>query len=325
MANREHRGVVTGLADLVSFLVVARQQITALPNERHSIVATLFGPSGSLPKELQSEFLSITQSAFPNIVASVHDPVSADAGEFPINLTARGANISSRTVYGNLIHKPLFQKYFATLRPDAFVFFDNGLSSYWEHDADIGADFSALDLPFPALASLPLSPPLAIPTYLSAIPSWRPTRDHFHEAFTTMRQVAPAKVSPGVSIIVLGSSIFRTNVLRWEEERDLYRRLIEQLRGRGPILFKAHPRAAARPLITEADGVDVLETTMPIEALIEPGHVGAVFGMASTALLTMPKFLGWRAYRLDTPETHRSAVKLPHQRLMDIVDTWPSS
>lgn len=221
---------------------------------------------------------------------------------------SRGA--ARRVVYGNLIHKRLQQTFYAFLEPDEFVFFDNGISSYWEHDADINSLFGALNLPSPSMAYLTLD--LPVPKYLAAFPARRLALADYEPIYAGMRRAA-VPTAPLRDDVIIGSSLFRTGRISWEDERAIYLRLAEKLDR--PVAFKAHPRAADRPLVTSDDGFQVIESGIPIEALVQQGQIGAAYSISSTSLFTLASFFGWRAHCIETAATAEVMRASPHLAL----------
>lgn len=311
----EHVGVVSGLADLANFLAAQRR---CAGNDGERIRIVLFGQGGSLPKQLRSEFDKVVAAAFPGYTQTTIPSElvgrerfdDARAGGLGLEKTGR------RIVYGNQIHKPFHLSFYRYLEPDEFVFFDNGLSSYWPHETDIRADFAAYGLAFPTRAYLSLHPPLPIPGYLADAPPATLARADYDDAYRAMKARARQKPRDNVlpAHLIIGTSLFRTNHIAWEEERALYMDLVAALRRRSdqPILFKTHPRAVARPLVTAADGVDVLDTIVPIEAFAHPKSNGFAYSIASTSLITLQKYYGFTPYRLDSPAVRRVAERMRH-------------
>lgn len=319
LEDNEHIGVVTGLSDLVSFLAACRIRSEASAARLNKITAVLFGQKASLPERLQFEFDHALKNAFPFLTSAKVSPDCLKGSSFDqrgVPPALRTKSSSHRIVYGNLIHKRLYQEFFSSLMPDEFIFFDNGLSSYADHKSDIKKEFAALDLPFPSVACYSLCPPLPVPEYLGTIPQRSLTREEYTEFFDQLRLLAsdwaPDRWLP--PHVIIGTSLFRTNRISWEEERSIYLRLIDKLQDEEDsiILFKAHPRASSRPLITEDDGVDVLDSSLPVEAFVNPRTTGVVYSISSTSLLTMEKFFGWTAYRLETEMTQKLLADSPH-------------
>jgi hypothetical protein len=272
----------------------------------------LFGETLSVSEELHDDFQHVSRTAFPALEVFRVNPDAIEAAIVPPKKDG-----VRRIVYGTLIHHKRPRTFFARLMPDDFVFFDNGMSSYWEH-GDISDEFRKKRLPLPSLAALALAPPLPIPSYLAAYPLWRVTYEDLADIFASLQRAVGVWVPDGDPGIVLGTSMFRTGAVTWEEERELYLRVIDRARAQHTsVVFKGHPRAAHRPLIGEEDGVAIIETTAPIEALVQQGNTGCVYGMASTALFSMPKFFGWRAYRIEALASRRAAAERIHRRLAD--------
>ncbi len=324
----EHIGVVTGLSDLANFLAALRRRTGAIAPAGDIVKIVLFGGFGSLPAGLMKEFMQVAADAFPEARILLAPPERVSGSDFDSEgyvepqLSERA---SRRIVYGNAIHKPFHQSFYAFLAPDEFVFFDNGLSSYWRHDADIKSEFERYGVAFPSEAFLSLSPGLPTPPYLSAIPQTPLDYADYAEIYARIAMAARIKPPGGwlANHVVLGTSLFRIKRISWEEERDIYRRLIDAIRREkdAAVTFKAHPRASDRPLLTEADGADVLETGVPVEAFIKPGATGRAYSISSTSLFTMQHYFGWTAYRLDSPAARLVIKRSPHLGMINMVET----
>lgn len=248
------------------------------------------------------------------------------ANPVPLHVHAVNPSWNERVlVYGNSIHKPEFLEFYAFLAPDEFIFFDNGLSSYWSHDTDPIHDFPRHGIPRPAHAYLALHPPLPLPTYLERIPQTELTASDFAHPFKRMADASLEKPKHGhlPEHVILGTSLFRTNRISWDDERRLYLDLIAAIRQKSnsSILFKGHPRSSDRPLISRSDGVDVLETIVPIEAFAQIGGGGIAYSASSTSLFTLQKHYGFTARRLDSPAIQHVAGRMPH---LDLVNQIPA-
>ena len=322
-----HIGVVTGLPDLLNFIAALRKKAGLAPVAEANATALLFGGAGSLPQALITEFGVTIRRAFPALKAPRIPTDCVQAGRFNPDalpdLDLRRQAGERRIVYGNAIHKRFHQELYAYLQPDEFVFFDNGLSSYAEHSADIESDFAARGLPFPSLACYSLSPPLNVPRYLAGIPGCSLGMEDYEDAFVALRRLDSGWGAPGRPLhVIMGTSLFRTQKISWDEERATYLHLISQLKSTRPgetILYKAHPRACARPLITKGDGVDVVESTLPAEPFVTPGCNGAVYSITSTALFSFARLFSWKAHRIETPATRRLLDASPHLRMIDLI------
>ncbi len=319
MEDFEHIGVVSGLLDLVNFLAACRVWSRERVPSKPKITAILFGHEASLPERLRSEFEFTIRRAFPYVDLEIIPPSCLNGNRFDESDASIGIDLKSasrRIVYGNAIHKKLHREFFKYLNPDEFVFFDNGLSSYADHPTDVATEFVKLDIPFPSLACYSLAPPLPIPDYLKSISNYDLTHNDFSSLFECLRRVdaqaLPHDCLP--SRVVIGTSLFRTKRIRWEEERAIYLKLFAKLREEedSRILFKAHPRASNRPLIGPGDGVDVVDNSIPVEAFAKPDEKGVVYSISSTSLLTMEKYFGWRAYRIETEATRALLADSPH-------------
>ncbi len=316
--HTEHIGVVTGLPDLANFLAAANRYAPERDNAPRHLKSVLFGAKKSLPDKLQTEFVQIAKKAFPAIelfdapIERISKRVFDGEGyEFP-----QGEKGVQRIVYGNALQKAFHISYYALLRPDEFVFFDNGLSSYWQHDINVTQVFQDHGLQPPAAAYLTLSPPLPPPPYLNSVKQFSLQADDYAPIFAAMRS---AVSHPPVSgwlpqHVLIGTSLFRTNRISWEEERHAYLQIIIRLQQQGVsrILFKAHPRASERPLVTASDGVEILETPAPVEAFVKPGATGAAYSISSTSLFSLTSMFGWRCERIATPAANKVIDSLPH-------------
>ncbi len=322
----EHVGIVTGLADFANFLAA----VTAAGKRDHgdgdSIKAVLFGLPVSLPTGLQKEFMSVIEAGFPEVEPYIFPPelVSNDRIDFNDAATARLQKTSKkRIVYGNALPKSFHQLLYAHLKADEFIFFDNGLSSYWDQQFDTAVKFPKLGIPVPSIACLSLSPPLNAPDYLNGIPIKELSFSDYDDAYANFRKAAAMSGNGWLpEHVILGTSIYRTGHLSWNEERSVYLRLIEAVKKRGgeDILFKSHPRATERPLIFESDGVSVMESSLPIEAFAKPDSKGTAYGIASTSLISFERYFGWKSFRIDATETRRAVKKKPHRGLAAAIE-----
>lgn len=325
--QQHHIGVVTGLPDLVNFLAVLHRRLGDPSQEGLAVTALLFGQPVSLPAELQSEFFELARNAFPFLRADLIPPERVGVKEFDAEGYApswAGNPTGDRIVYTNGVHKPFHQSFYEWLQPDEIHFFDNGLSSYADHRADIPKDFAARGLPALTDAYLTLHPPLPVPAYLSFAQHHTLTQTDFAPIYARLREAAPTKPASGwlPGHVIIGSSLFRQGKITWDEEREIYLRLTAHIRERGGenILYKAHPRASSRPLIKEADGVEVLDNTTPVEAFVQPGSKGVAYSISSTALLTLPSQFGWRALRIDTDKTRDLIAASSHLSKVNAID-----
>lgn len=94
--------------------------------------------------------------------------------------------------------------------------------------------------------------------------------------------------------LILGTAFYRTPAISFEDERGVYRRLVEDLRAESavPILYKEHPRANRAPLLTEADSVEIVASRAPVELWAEVRTILEAYSISSTALLTLRKAYG---------------------------------
>ncbi|WP_425410245.1 polysialyltransferase family glycosyltransferase [Hyphococcus sp.] len=317
----EHIGIVTGLSDFANFLAAYNLTTRNTNREGDILKAVLFGRPKSLPSGMQKEFLEVVCSAFPFIDSFILPPETVLKNRIDFDNATRSRlekTPAKRIVYGNALHKPFHQYLYTFLKPDEFIFFDNGLSSYWDQPLDIHETFPEIGIPIPACACLGLAPPLQPPNYLKGLTQKSLSLNDFDMAFAGLRSAGKSPRGGWLTeTVIFGTSIFRTGHLSWEEERGVYLRLIETLKRRGEnnIVFKAHPRATEKPIIFESDGVDVLENSIPVEAFVKPGAAGTAYGIASTSLITFERYFGWKSYRIDAPETRRAVEKKPHRGL----------
>lgn len=326
----EHIGVATGLADLANFLAAHKRRAAERGTEEGPIRIVLFGAKSSLPAGLQSEFTEVAVATFPEldviVIPSQYVTRRGFDGEAFAHPYLRKTS-ARRIVYGNAIHQPLHRSLYAYLKPDEFVFFDNGLSSYSEHDADIAGDFAAIGAPFPSMACLSLVPALHAPGYLSSIPQVALGYDDYADIYARLRAAAPGLPSGGwlPGHVILGTSLFRTKRIEWGEERSIYLRLIKALKARTDerVAFKAHPRASDRPLITSDDGVEVLDTGLPVEALVRPGSKGCAYSISSTSLFTLKEYFGWSSFRMETAASRAVIDASPHLGMVNVFPPTP--
>lgn len=321
--EKEYLGVVTGLSDLINFLAALQKHTRQSVDKISSVKAILFGQAISLPQALQNEFFDVAARAFPflkTLMAPLErvsaDGFDADGYAPPPHFEKNGP----RTVFANGVHKPFHQSFLTYLSPDEVCFFDNGLSSYAPHAANVEAHFTARGLPAIHKAYLTLHPPLPIPPYLSSAKASSLPLDVFVDIYATIRSAAP-EINWLPEHVILGTSLFRTKRISWDDERETYLRLIDHIRTKhdSEILFKAHPRALDRPLITDTDGVIVMENSAPVEAFARHGLPGTAYSISSTALITLPAQFGWTSYRLKTEKTEALLDKSPHLSMVRFV------
>lgn len=316
MTPLRHVGVVTGLADFVNFLAALHSRTGQTDIASMAVSVALYGTDLTLPPKLVEEFRAIVQAAFPTIEIERVPSQRLQGARFDSeNYDAFNAQ-EERIVYGHSIHKEIYLSFYSFLKPKEFIFFDNGLSSYASHNVDIAKDFVKFNLPIPSFANMTLCPDLPAPPYLKDFPVRPVTFSDYSAGFENIRAASPQRPSEQwlPNHVLIGTSLFRTGKISWEAERALYMRVIESLHARGEynILFKAHPRASSRPLITEEDGIEVIDCSAPLEIFAIPNHPGVAYSISSTSLITLKKFYGWRTYRLENEATRTLLSQSPH-------------
>jgi hypothetical protein len=314
----EHVGVVSGLADLINFISSMIIRVGCTIDSLPSAKVILFGSDLSLPDQLKHEFAQTLNAAFSRIELSTN----SQNNEFHVTLdgfTVPPEKTTRRIVYGNSIHKAEHLNFYASLEPDEFVFFDNGLSSYASHAFDIATAFAQQHLPFPALACLSIGDNLTPPAYLSEIPKITVPFTVLGPVYARIRNTAATaqRLHTVPSTVLIGTSLFRTGKISWEEERCVYLKAVCALRARGidDILFKSHPRDSSKPLLTLDDGVNLSNSSLPIEAFIDLNSPGTAYSISSTSLFTLRDYFGWQCFRLSAPAAQSLLDKSPHLRL----------
>tara|TARA_R110000868_G_scaffold43693_6_gene146731 strand:- start:5698 stop:6681 length:984 start_codon:yes stop_codon:yes gene_type:complete len=322
VTKEEHIGIVTGLADLVNFVGAACCRTGRTFDNLPPLKTILFGRDISLPMDLKAQFRQTLQDGFPNIELISNDR-DEDWRVSEEGFSAPPRKMVQRIVYGNSIHKPPHLDFYASLTPDEFVFIDNGLSSYAEHHFNCRAEFARRGLPNPNLACLSLGASLPVPAYLS---DFTATNLTLHELGPVYRQIrgsaAGHPTSGGLpAIVLIGTSLYRTKRITWEQERDIYLAAIKSFHAEGirDILFKSHPRASDRPLLTADDNIEVFDSSLPVEAFADPSASGVAYSISSTSLFTLRDYFGWQTYRLETPAARALLDRSPHLGLVSHV------
>ena len=130
--------------------------------------------------------------------------------------------------------------------------------------------------------------------------------------------MAPSdRPSPGPPArLILGTAFYRTPAINYEDEQAVYRSLAAELgrRGDAPILYKEHPRATRPPLLTPEDGVEVVQSRMPVEIWAEARTILEAYSISSTALLSLRRFYGARTWTVGAEIAFPAAMR--HIRLM---------
>ncbi len=296
--------VVSGLADLVTALAVLRERGVSLNAVAQRASVALYGGALSLPEAMVREFVEVCGVAFPGLKVEVWRFADA-AGEEAIlrDVDVAEARFTRRVVVGNLLHSPAHRRLYAAMNPRHFVFYDNGLSSYADYKLSLEEELADWRRAPNFDAYLTHGDALGVPSYLGAAPPETLSVESFRTVYEHLQAacVDRAAMLDGESLLILGTSFYRTKLISLEDERDLHQRLIADVRRRfsGRVVYKPHPRCDEE-LLGPGDAVEVLRSSMPVEALVAaPG--GHAFSFSSTALLTLQDHCGWRAHRAAHP------------------------
>ncbi len=213
------------------------------------------------------------------------------------------------------------QKFVIESLPNAaLLFYDDGIESYNQQivrqtplsrDRDLDAQFSESFRPKGVMirhlkrvktAFLSLTSHLGIPAYLSEVPNQEMDLAVQRKSLEALGPhpmwLSPAerksKSQDSLWAVIVGSSLYRLNILTQESEEALYRDAVIHLLGLGyKVILKPHPRndnsRSILPLITSSRDSLLIPTEMemPLEWIILHRPVHLIASLSSTSLLTL--------------------------------------
>ncbi|MCI4644044.1 MAG: polysaccharide pyruvyl transferase family protein [Hyphomonadaceae bacterium] len=293
-------GVVKSLSDFATFIAASDQCGAA--GKR---VAILLGPERSLPPALVAAFRQYAHAAYPEIEIHVPAHDRMRFGQFDTVGYQIGADWHGHAplhVFANFINNRPYAEFIRYLKPARLTLFDHGLATYapW---ADTARHVCNLyGLPTPDQVLLSLSPPFERPTHFAGMVVAPQDWSHIARALGRLRAADPQSELLGGpdTAVISGTAFHQLWKLNRQEERDAYLRLVEHLqaRGIGNIVYKEHPRSRETGLLSQADGVSLFDSPLPMEAFLSPQDPSAVYSISSTTLVLASHHLGWRTYRV---------------------------
>lgn len=291
--------IVSGLPDLVTALAALRRHGVCDAELRRRGYVLLLGHQGSLSDELCSVVRRVTRHAYGIERIGLHRWENG-AGALPEAIAAAGV---APLVAGNHLQALSHREAIAAFGPEEFLFFDNGLSSYADHRVPVAEWLAAIPTCKRAVAYLTHRTRFGAPAYLSPFEVMDLPAADLREAAAPIRTACiPADAQLGDrAAIIIGTSFCRMGLVSPDDERAAHLRLLQEVRARhnGPIHFKAHPRASVA-LLSESDGVAVMDAHLPVEAFIS-GPGGAAYSFTSTCLFTLEDQFAWRTFRASHP------------------------
>ena len=319
--------LVTSLTELMTVSAVLRER-----GEKPAGPAILHGQSTALPPSL-CDAVERDAGLFGDWT-SVH-VLKAEEGVRPRQAGEHladqikaivGANEVSR-IFLHALHKPIERRIVAAFPDAAIHLFDNGLSSHVAH---------------PVLAPKPgrtkarwidraqlrrvveswytvrrdLAAPEHIPPHLVRDLSSISLMD---AAGPAVEHIGRANSGSPKRDVIIGTAFYRTGRIEFDAERQAHLDLVAELKAAGgpKPWFKPHPRTADQPVLTEADGVDIIDSHLPLEAWAAARPVGRAFSLSSTALLTLRRLFGVEAWRFGVKAMAPVTKGLPHIRLIE--------
>jgi hypothetical protein len=303
--------LVTSLTELLTTSAVrrARAEVDALgglstpstETQAADDIAVLFGFPVSLPPDLQQAFLAHADvfGDWAETTVALFEP---ETPEEAIQQRFRDL-VADRRIERIFVHslsKPIERAVFA-LWPDAeIILFDNGLSSHISRrleprDGSSPWQFVRRE----ALAQVKeawftlgefLEPPAVLgedrPRDLPPQMLRRAIRSAL-ERLDARGEAPPTSEEP--RDLILGTAFFRTGRVGFKKERAAYLELLSDLKaeGRPTPLFKPHPRQGEKPILTAEDGVEVIDSHLPVELWAERQAISRSFSIASSGLLTL--------------------------------------
>lgn len=309
--------LVCGLAEMLTVAAIRDATPTDGP-----ITLCLYGKPRSMPDDLRRQSLEDAYLFGP--WAQIVDAVGAEPFEALSGL--RPDSILTHSLSG-----PFELAVFDLFPHAAITVFDNGLASHVDRPVTDDPARDRLAVAPGALARverawLTLMDVLPLPAHLNAIPvSAVPIVQFRGVAQTALARMSPSERPLGglPARLILGTAFYRIGAISWEDERELYRSLAQQLRAESdtPILYKEHPRANREPLLSGADGVEVVQSRMPVEVWAEARPIIEAYSMSSTALLTLARLYGCHTRTVGTEVV--MPKRLSHiQLLRDAVPAW---
>ena len=290
--------LVTSLTELLTVSALKQARGEA-PGEGD--IAILFGFPVSIPGDLRRSF-NDHASIFGDWSETSVLVVEPETGEEAIQAAFRDV-IGARRIDRIIVHslsKPIERAVLAAWPEAEIVLFDNGLSSHVSRRLEPRDGSSPWQyVRREALARVQeawftlgdfLDPPAVLGAERPRTLPARALQAAIAQANSRLEAKGEAPpVSGEPRDLILGSAFFRTGRMSFEDERAAHLELVRDLEaeGRPAPLFKAHPRQGEQAVLGEADGVEVIDSHLPVELWAARRPISRSFSMASSALLTL--------------------------------------
>ncbi len=295
--------LASGLADLATAIAALTVHGAWPRSDPSRISVILVGHRVSLPDNLANSFRKAAAQSFNFSDIEVFRWGEDQAELEAFSKSRSGADV----VVANQLQDPRQRALVAALRPRQFIFYDNGLSSYSEHDVDLVSWAGELVNCRHFFAYLSYSDVFGDPAYLRPFQTTSLSPSALSMSMAEVRKgcVPLTDQLPEGAVVILGTSFDRTNIISASDELRIHQELLAVIGERhgGPIYFKPHPRAN-QTYLGEADGVIPLSAELPVEAFVSSSD-GTAYSFSSTALFSLPEMFGWDAYRVQHPLMER--------------------
>ena len=306
--------LVCGLAEVWTCAALRASQMDSSGED----VVVLYGLPISMPDQLRRDTLRLARAFYSwtkvvdavTLTGSLVTPDPESILETRTMLRSCIGLTSCDEIFTHTLDKPAEQAILLAYPDARIILFDNGLASHLDRPVYPGPPnpMRSGQVPEDLLSRVhmlffSLLGELPVPNYLANVPRGEFHRTWLLKAAKTAFARAPEAfatecLSP--SELILGTSFYRTRLISYEDERFVYVSLLRQLRQRGAssVIYKEHPRANREPLIRPSDGVQWMESRMPVEIWPLAVEITAGYSISSTALLTMRKLYDIPGYAI---------------------------
>jgi len=305
---------VSSLTELITCRAISLSGI-----ETKQEIVCFFGSKGSIPPKLYNEFIQLSSRLKHQIVidaVEVSGCVSAFAqpatlGDIVEAIRSLFDGLSITEIFTNSLEKG-FIAGAMKLFPDARVaVYDNGLVSHldmpiytgeWRIRRRRAGPIAQESMSRVEIAYFSLLEHLPVPAQLAGKEvrgiSAEALRLATQEAHDNWADLVPRLPSDYTEILI-GTSFYKTERISFEEERNAYLGVVERLSERGrKVAYKEHPRATERPLLTTADNVMVIDSSIPVEVICQDNPFLDAYSISSSSLFTLNKMMGTRMHAI---------------------------
>jgi hypothetical protein len=141
-----------------------------------------------------------------------------------------------------------------------------------------------------------------------------------------------AEEGGGSRVLIIGQSLAEDRSMPLSAEVDLYAEVARRFVSEGyHVVLKPHPRSSRQKLsslqsvLARIDGADIIDTSIPVEALLVTARFSGVVGLWSNPVIYGRKLLGVESYSLMYELRRRGALSpLLDSIHRQLADTFPS-